>query len=89
MIGPVGFSFVAMPLRRDYFRRWFTVVGTFEDPMRPGSNATLTFSSVAALTTWAQKPERQWLVILRSDAPGVAIRQVRPDLGKQLKASGL
>jgi ABC-type antimicrobial peptide transport system permease subunit len=59
-------------------RRWFTVVGTFEDPMRQGSDVTPTFSQYVALTSWAQMPSRNWLVVLRANTPGVAIRQVRP-----------
>ncbi|HUR19376.1 MAG TPA: ABC transporter permease [Vicinamibacterales bacterium] len=59
--------------------RWFTVVGTFEDPMRQGADTTTTCNACVALTSWAQmSPRREWLVVLRSTAPAVAIQKVRP-----------
>ncbi len=60
-------------------RRWFTVVGTFEDPMRQGQAASSTCSPCVALTSWAQmKGHREWLVVLRAERPGVAVQQLRP-----------
>jgi len=59
-------------------RRWFTVVGIFEDPMREDALPSSRCHACVALTSWAQMSGRQWLVVLRSSAPGAAIRQVRP-----------
>jgi putative ABC transport system permease protein len=56
-------------------RRWFTVVGTFEDLMRSRANGS---AGVAALSSWLQYKGREWLVVLRSSAPGVAAQQIRP-----------
>lgn len=59
-------------------KRWFTVVGTFEDPMQAGIAVTRGWSPSVALASFAQVKLREWLVVLRSQAPGVAIQQVRP-----------
>ena len=59
-------------------KRWFTVVGTFEDPMAPGLAPSRVWSPSVALASYAQWNLRDWLVVLRSQAPGVAIQQVRP-----------
>jgi putative ABC transport system permease protein len=60
-------------------KRWFTVVGTFEDPMHQGADNDSTCNACVALTSWAQMPpRRQWLVLLGSRAPAAAIQQVRP-----------
>ena len=58
--------------------RWFTVVGTFEDPMSPGLAPTRVWSPSVALASYAQVKLREWLVVVRSEAPGSAIQQVRP-----------
>jgi predicted permease len=58
-------------------KRWFTVVGTFEDPQRSVTGDTFCAGCVA-LSSWSQTKGRQWLVVLRSKAPGTAIQQVRP-----------
>ena len=59
-------------------RRWFTVVGTFEDPTRSGTGDSSDCAGCVALSAWAQYTGREWLVVLRSTAPGVAVQQVRP-----------
>lgn len=58
-------------------KRWFTVVGTFEDPTAAGTTGGKCAGCVA-LSSYAQKPAREWLVVVRAPAPGVAIQQVRP-----------
>ncbi len=58
--------------------RWFTVVGTFDDPLRERQHEPRVCSGCVALTSWAQMKRRRWLVVLRAGAPGAAIQQVRP-----------
>jgi putative ABC transport system permease protein len=59
-------------------KRWFTVIGTFEDPMKPEVPQSRTSSSNVALVSYAQVKFRNWLVVLRSTAPGAASQRVRP-----------